>query len=196
MLRTASYACLELRPFPPPALPGFSSATLARHTPGTDVRIISNFVHKSTHLAPTGSNIGALTMFVGITVLDKDEFVERAIARKLGLNEIVTAAREEIQRAESKSRLVRGAPANRAAGASDYVGFLGALVYFLQSEAIPADLSDDNFPILFRLAAYLVRRGNLNSAVLELSGADSKPEKGSQAPPMARPKRHKQTQSQ
>ena len=132
-------------------------------------------------------------MFVGTTVLDKNDFVDGAIARKLGLDEIVTEAREQIHRAESKSSLLRGAPTSRAAGGSDYVRFLRALVYFLQSEAIPAELSGDNFLVLARLARHLVRRGSLNPAVLELSIADSVPEKVSQ--PEARPERHKQTRS-
>ena len=63
-------------------------------------------------------------MFVGTTVLDKNDFVDGAIARKLGLDEIVTEAREQIHRAESKSPLGRGAPASRAAGGGgDYLRF-------------------------------------------------------------------------
>ncbi len=133
-------------------------------------------------------------MFVGTTVLDKNDFVDSAIARKLGLDEIVTEAREQIHRAESKSPLVRGAPASRAAGGGDYLRFLRALVFFLQSEAIPADLSDDNFLVLSRLARHLVSRGSLNPAVLGLSMADSAPGKVSQ--PNARPEPRKQTRSQ
>ena len=132
-------------------------------------------------------------MFVGTTVLDKNDFVDGAIARKLGLDEIVTDAREQIHRAESKSSLVRGAPTDRTARGSDYVRFLRALVYFLQSESIPADLSEDNFLVLSRLARHLVRRGNLNPAVFDLSIADSVPEKVSQ--PDARPESRKQTRS-
>ena len=132
-------------------------------------------------------------MSVGTTVLDKNDFVDGAIARKLGLDEIVTEAREQIHRAESKSPLVRGAPASRAAGGGDYVRFLHALVYFLQSESIPSDLSDDNFLVLSRVARHLVRRGSLNPAVLGLSMADSIPEKVSQ--PKARPEQRKQTRS-
>ena len=110
-------------------------------------------------------------MFVGTTVLDKNDFVDGAIARKLGLDEIVTEARAEIHRAESKSPLVRGTPASRTAGGSDYVRFLRALVYFLQSEAIPAELSGDNFLVLARLARHLVRRGDINPTFLEFFGA-------------------------
>jgi len=132
-------------------------------------------------------------VFVGTTVLDKNDFVDGAIARKLGLDEIVTEAREQIHRAESKSPLLRGAPTNRTAGGSDYVRFLRALVYFLQNEAVPADLSGDNFLVLSRLARHLVRRGNLNPTVLELSIADSVSEKVSQ--PKARPEPRKQTRS-
>ncbi len=132
-------------------------------------------------------------MFVGTTVLDKNDFVDGAIARKLGLDEIVTEAREQIHRAESKSPLLRGAPGSRAAGGGDYVQFLRALVYFLQSAAIPSDLSDDNFRVLSRLARHLVRRGYLHPAVLELSIADSVPEEVSQ--PNARPEPRKQTRS-
>ena len=132
-------------------------------------------------------------MFVGTTVLDKNDFVDGAIARKLSLDEIVTEAREQIHRAESKSSLVRGAPTNRTAGGSDYLRFLRALVYFLQSESIPADLSDENFLVLSRLARHLVSRGSLNPAVLGLSMADSVPEKVSQ--PKDRPEQRKQTRS-
>jgi len=102
-------------------------------------------------------------VFGEITVFDKKEFVEGVIERGLSLHEIVT---------ESSSPLVRGAPANRAAGSGDQVRFLRALVFFLLSavKVRPENLSDDEFQILLPLAQHLVDRGDLEPDILELFG--------------------------
>ncbi len=103
-------------------------------------------------------------MFEGITVLDKNAFVESVIRRKLGLLAIVNEARAEIRQI--------GSPLIRPVGSSDYVRFLHILVFFLISEvkARPANLSDDNSQLMFRVAKYLVDRGRLKPDVLELFG--------------------------
>jgi len=97
-------------------------------------------------------------------VFDKKEFVKGVIARRLGLDEIVTEARAEILRIESR--------AIRPVGSRDYARFLRILVFFLISEvkARPANLSDENSRLLFRVAKYLVDRGRLKPDVLELFG--------------------------
>ncbi len=97
-------------------------------------------------------------------MFDKKEFVEDVIARRLGLDEIVSEARAEILRIESR--------AIRPVGSSDYARFLRILVFFLISEVKvkPANLSDDNSQLLFRVAKYLVDRGRLKPDVLELFG--------------------------
>jgi len=105
-------------------------------------------------------------------VFDKKEFVESVIERGLRLHEIVSEAQAEIHQIESRSRLVIDAPANRGEGSSDHVRFLRALVFFLISEVKvrPANLSDDNSRLLFRVTKYLVDRGRLKPDVLELFG--------------------------
>ncbi len=103
-------------------------------------------------------------------MFDKNDFVESVIARDLDFEEIIEDARDEIDLTESSSRLVRGAPANRAAWSGDHVRFLRALVFFLQSGDMPNNISDDDFKILRRLAQHLVDRGDLNPDVLELFG--------------------------
>ncbi len=103
-------------------------------------------------------------------MFDKNDFVESVIARDLDFEEIIEDARDEIDLTESSSRLVRGAPANRAAWSGDHVRFLGSVVFFLQGGVIPDSLSDDDFQILFRLAQHLVDRGDLNPDILELFG--------------------------
>ncbi len=103
-------------------------------------------------------------MFGGITVFDKKEFVESVIARRLGLDEIVKEARGEILYTETRSI--------RRVGSGDYARFLRILVFFLISEVKvrPANLSDDNSRLLFRVTKYLIDRGILKPDVLELFG--------------------------
>ncbi len=103
-------------------------------------------------------------------MFDKKQFVESAIKRGLSLDEIVSEAQAEIHLTESRSPLVTGVPANRAAGSSDHVRFLRALVFFLRGKVIPDNLSDDDFEILFRLTQYLVDRFDLEPDILELFG--------------------------
>ena len=97
-------------------------------------------------------------------MFDKKEFVEGVIARRLGLDQIVNEAREKIHEIESRPI--------RAAGSSDHVRFLRILVFFLISEVKvrPANLSDDNSRLLFRVAKYLIDRGILKPDILELFG--------------------------
>ena len=97
-------------------------------------------------------------------MFDRKEFVESVIERGLGLEEIVKEAREEIHQIQSRPIW--------AAGSSDRVRFLRILVFFLISEVKvrPANLSDDNSRLLFRVTKYLVDRGRLNPDVLELFG--------------------------
>ena len=99
-------------------------------------------------------------------MFDKKKFVESVIARKLGLYAIVAEARAEIRQTESRPI--------RAAGTSDNIRFLRILVFFLISEvkSEPANLSDDDFKLLFQVAKYLVDAGNLNPKVLKLFGED------------------------
>ena len=103
-------------------------------------------------------------MFGGITVSDKNAFVESVIRRKLGLQAIVSEARAEIRQMESRPI--------RPVESSDYARFLRILVFFLISEVkvSPAYLSDDNSRLLFRVARYLVDRGTLKPDILELFG--------------------------
>ena len=119
-------------------------------------------------------------------MFDKKEFVEGVVERGPSRYEIVDEALTEIHRAESRLRLVIGAPTNpvhsptaligaptnRAAGSSDHVRFLRSLVFFLECElkAKPARLSDDEFEILLPLAQHLVDRDGLNPDILELFG--------------------------
>ncbi len=111
-------------------------------------------------------------MFGGITVFDKKEFVEDVIERGLNRYKIVSEARAEIHRTESRLHLVIDAPDNRAEESSDHVRFLRALVFFLLSvvKVKPARLSDDEFQILLPLAQHLVDRGDLEPDILELFG--------------------------
>ena len=97
-------------------------------------------------------------------MFDKKEFVESVIARRLKLQEIVNEARAEILYTESRPV--------RPVGGGDHVRFLRILVFFLISKVKvrPANLSDDNSRLLFRVAKYLVGRGILKPAVLELFG--------------------------
>ena len=97
-------------------------------------------------------------------MFDKKEFVESVIKRRLGLDEIVTEARAEILRIESR--------AIRPVGSRDYARFLRILVFFLISEVKvkPANLSDDNSRLLFRVTKYLVDRGIFKPDILELIG--------------------------
>ena len=103
-------------------------------------------------------------MFGGITVFDKKEFVESVIERRLRLHEIVSEARAEIRQTESR--------AIRPLGSRDYARFLRILVFFLISEVKvrPANLSDDNSRLLFRVTKYLIDRGILKPDILELFG--------------------------
>ena len=105
-------------------------------------------------------------------MFDKNDFVEGVVERGPSRYEIVDEALTEIHRAESRLRLVIGAPTNRAAGSSDHVRFLRSLVFFLGCElkAKPARLSDDEFEILLPLAQHLVDRDGLNPDILELFG--------------------------
>ena len=95
-------------------------------------------------------------------MLDKKEFVEGVIARRLRLHEIVSEARAEIRQTESR--------AIRPVGIGDYVWFLRILVFFLISKvkAKPENLSDDEFQILLPLAQHLVDRGDLSPDTHEL----------------------------
>ena len=97
-------------------------------------------------------------------MFDKKEFIEGVIERRLGLDEIVSEARAEIRQIES--RIIR------PVGSSDYVRFLRILVFFLISEVKvrPANLSDDNSRLLFRVTKYLIDRGILKPDILELFG--------------------------
>ena len=97
-------------------------------------------------------------------MFDKKEFVEGLIERRLSLDEIVSEARVDIRLVESH--------AIRLVGSSDYARFLRILVFFLISEVKvrPANLSDDNSQLMFRVAKYLVDRGRLKPDVLELFG--------------------------
>ena len=97
-------------------------------------------------------------------MFDKKEFVEDVIARGLGLDQIVNEARVDILLIESRTI--------RPVGSSDYAEFLRILVFFLISEvkAKPANLSDDDFQLLHRLAKYLVDRGILKPDILECFG--------------------------
>ena len=97
-------------------------------------------------------------------MFDKKEFVESVIARRLGLDEIANEARAEILRIESRSI--------RPVGSSDYARFLRILVFFLTSKVKvrPANLSDENSRLLFRVTKYLVDRGILKPDILELFG--------------------------
>ncbi len=97
-------------------------------------------------------------------MFDKNEFIESVIRRGLRLHEIVSEARAEIRQIES--RVIRPVES------SDYARFLRILVFFLISEVKvrPANLSDDNSRLLFRVAKYLVDRGKLKPDVLELIG--------------------------
>jgi len=97
-------------------------------------------------------------------VFNKKKFVESAIKRKLGLHAIVAEARAEIRQTESR--------AIRARGSSDRIRFLRILVFFLISavKVKPANLSDDDFNLLFQVTKYLVDAGDLNSHVLKLFG--------------------------
>ncbi len=105
-------------------------------------------------------------------MFDKKEFVEDMIERGLNRYKIVSEARAEISRAESRLHLVIDAPDSRAEGSSDHVRFLRALVFFLLSvvKVRPANLSDDEFQILLPLAQHLVDRGGLEPDILELFG--------------------------
>ena len=104
-------------------------------------------------------------MFGGITVFDKKEFVESMIAKGRSLDGIVSEARAEIRQIESRSI--------RPVESGDYARFLRILVFFLISEVKvrPANLSDDNSQLLFRITKYLVDRGRLMPDILELFGA-------------------------
>ncbi len=86
------------------------------------------------------------------------------ITRDLSLDEIVSEARVDILLVESH--------VIRPVGSSDYAEFLRILVFFLISEVKvrPANLSDHNSQLMFRVAKYLVDRGRLKPAVLELFG--------------------------
>ncbi len=97
-------------------------------------------------------------------MFDKKEFVESVIERGLGLEEIVKEARAEILRIESR--------AIRPVGSRDYARFLRILVFLLTSEVKvrPANLSDDNSRLLFRVTKYLVDRGKLKPDSLEFFG--------------------------
>ena len=103
-------------------------------------------------------------MFGGITVFDKNAFVESVIRRKLGLLAIVSEARAEIRQIGSRPI--------KPVESSDHIRFLHILVFFLISEVKvkPEDLLDDEFQILLPLAQHLVDRGHLNPDVLELFG--------------------------
>ncbi len=97
-------------------------------------------------------------------MFDKKEFVEDIIERGLRLHEIVSEARAEIHRIESR--------AIRPVESSDYARFLRSLMFFLTSEVKvrPAKLSDDDFQILHRLTQHLVDQDGLNPDILELFG--------------------------
>ncbi len=96
-------------------------------------------------------------------MLDKKEFVEGVIARRLRLHEIVSEARAEILRIESR--------AIRPVESGDYARFLRILVFFLMSGDMPNSISDDEFQILLPLAQHLVDRGDFSPDILELFGA-------------------------
>ena len=97
-------------------------------------------------------------------MFDKKEFVESVIERGRSLDQIVDEARVDILLIESRTI--------RPVGSSDYAEFLRALVVFLISEVKvrPANLSDDNSQLMFRVAKYLVDRGDLSPDILELFG--------------------------
>ncbi len=97
-------------------------------------------------------------------MFDKNEFIESVIRRGLRLHEIVSEARAEIRQIES--RVIRPVES------SDYARFLRILVFFLISEVKvrPANLSDDNSRLLFRVTKYLIDRGILKPDILELFG--------------------------
>ncbi len=97
-------------------------------------------------------------------MFNKKEFVEDVIARRRSLDEIVSEARKEILYIETRSI--------RRIGSGDYARFLRILVFFLISEVKvkPANLSNDNSQLMFRVAKYLVDRGRLKPDVLELFG--------------------------
>ncbi len=99
-------------------------------------------------------------------MFDKNEFIESVIRRGLRLHEIVSEARAEIHRIESR--------AIRPVGSRDYARFLRILVFLLISEVKvrPPNLSDDNSRLLFRVTKYLIDRGILKPDILELFGAE------------------------
>ncbi len=94
-------------------------------------------------------------------MFNKKEFVEDVIARRRSLDEIVNEARAEILYTETRPV--------RPIGGGDYARFLRILVFFLISEVKvrPANLSDDNSRLLFRVTKYLVDRGILKPDILE-----------------------------
>ncbi len=100
-------------------------------------------------------------------MFDRKEFVESVIEKRLSLDEIVSEARAEILYIESRP--------TRPVGSGDYARFLRILVFLLISEVKvrPANLSDDDFRLrlLFRVAQYLVDRGDLSPDSLELFSA-------------------------
>ncbi len=97
-------------------------------------------------------------------MFNKKEFVEGVIARRRSLDEIVNEARGEILYFETRSI--------RRIGSGDYARFLRILVFFLISEVKvkPANLSEDNSQLLFRVTKYLVDRGGLKPDILGLFG--------------------------
>ncbi len=95
-------------------------------------------------------------------MFDKKEFVEDVIERGRSLDQIVAKARVDILLIESRSI--------RPVGGGDDVRLLRALVVFLQSGDMPNNISDDNSRLLFRVAKYLVDRGDLEPDILELFG--------------------------
>ena len=97
-------------------------------------------------------------------MFDKNEFIESVIRRGLRLHEIVSEARAEIHRIESR--------AIRPVESSDYARFLRSLMFLTSEVKVrPANLSDDNSRLLFRVTKYLVDRGRLNPDILELFDA-------------------------
>ncbi len=97
-------------------------------------------------------------------MFDKNDFVKGMIAKRRSLDEIVSEARKEILYIATRSI--------RRIGSGDYARFLRILVFFLiiEVKARPANLSDDNSRLLFRVAKYLVDRGDLEPDILELFG--------------------------
>ncbi len=97
---------------------------------------------------------------------DFDAFLTRMVP--LAYREMMAEAEEEVVRAERGTSGVRGAPAKRAAGATQYAARIKAFLWFMREHTKPGSASAEEFARYRRVVKALVDRGEFRPEALKV----------------------------